>query len=389
MDESPAIRNLRDYVALPSVNPMGRSEIPDEVAGEHRYAAHLREQLRGLGLDAETIGQGTRTSVVAEAVARGASDTVLVASHLDTVPVDGMTIDPFDPVVEGGRLRGRGSCDTKGGMAALVAALEHVLARGTLRRNVIVVGEADEELGSRGVHDVLAHLAGRPRRHSHPHPYWVLATEPTGLRVVTRHKGIALARVVASGRACHSSEPERGRNAIVALARAVIALDELSSELAGRADARLGPGTMSAGVVGGGLAPNIVPDEAWLLVDRRMLPGEDAEGISREIRGALERAGIDGVRLASCTVEKPPLGTADDHACARTCGRLLQEAGLPGEPCAVAFATDAGVFAEHGIPCVVMGPGAIAQAHTADEFVETQQVDAMRDFFVRLLESRS
>jgi acetylornithine deacetylase len=158
MSLAPCIRFLRDYVAIPSVNPMRRDDVPADVAHERRYATHLREQLRGLGLDAELVGSGERLSVVAEASVRGARDTVLVASHLDTVPVDGMEIDPFDPRIEGGRLYGRGSCDTKGGMAAAVAALASVLERGTLRRNVIVAGEADEECASVGVLVLLSRI---------------------------------------------------------------------------------------------------------------------------------------------------------------------------------------------------------------------------------------
>src|SRR5690606_2737842 len=108
-----------------------------------------------LGVDAKVIGQGERASVVGRIEVADAIDTVMIASHLDTVPVDGMTIAPFDPVVRDGRLYGRGSCDTKAGMAALLAALQRVLGQKRLRRNVIVVGEADEEMSSIGVSDVL------------------------------------------------------------------------------------------------------------------------------------------------------------------------------------------------------------------------------------------
>ena len=99
MSAEPWLRYLRDYVATPSVNPMGRDDLPASIAGERRYAEHVREQLRALGLDAELIGDAERPSVIAEARTPGARETVLVASHLDTVPVDGMTIDPFDPRV--------------------------------------------------------------------------------------------------------------------------------------------------------------------------------------------------------------------------------------------------------------------------------------------------
>jgi acetylornithine deacetylase len=371
---------LREYVAMPSVNPMGRSDIPAAWSGERRYAEAVQAQLRALGLDAVLVGEGERRSVVAEARVAGGHDTVLVASHLDTVPVDAMEIDPFDPVVADGRLYGRGSCDTKAGMAALVDALGQVLARGSLRRNVIVVGEADEELASVGVRDVLAHLGGS-------RPDWALATEPTQLRVVTHHKGIAVARLEATGVACHSSNPSAGRSAIVALARAVLALEALREELALRCDPILGPGTCSVGVIGGGKAPNVVADAAWLVMDRRLLPGETAAQVQREIEGALARHGVSDVRVAGCTLGKPPLGTDPGTHPVRACQAALRALGLPAETASVAFGTDAALFADAGIPGVVMGPGSIEQAHTAREFVEVAQVEAMTRFLVRLLES--
>jgi len=381
MSLAPCIRHLRDYVAIPSVNPMNRSDIPAEIAGERRYAEHLREQLRRLGCDAEVVGSGDRASVVAEIRASDpAAETVLVASHLDTVPIDGMEIDAFDPVVRDGRLYGRGSCDTKGGMAALVAALERVLVDGSLRRHVIVVGEADEELGSDGVRDVLTHLGGR-------RPDWVLATEPTELRIVTHHKGVVHARLETRGRACHASDPGAGRNALVDLARAVLALDALGKALADRVDPRLGPATLSIGIAGGGQAPNVVPDAAWLLADRRLLPDEDAAGVEQELRQALEQHGVANTEVAWCRVMKPALGTPDQHPAVRACQRALA-VGAAADPVGVAFGTDAGVFAESGIPGIVMGPGSIELAHTARESVPVAEVEAMADFFIRLLTDR-
>ena len=175
-------------------------------------------------------------------------------------------------MIEDGRLYGRGSCDTKAGMATAIEALERVTRSGTLRRNVILVGESDEELGSIGARDTLRHLAGRDID-------WAIATEPTELRVVTHHKGIAIAKLVASGRAGHSSAPEKGSNAIYALARAVGALEALNAELAERRDPVLGSPTLSVGVIQGGAAPNIIPDRAWLLCDRRLVPGDSEASV--------------------------------------------------------------------------------------------------------------
>lgn len=378
---SPAIRILRDLVAIPSVNPMGREDLPPDIVGEQALAEHVAARLGRLGLDTALLGQGGRTSVVAEAVAGPEAETVLVASHLDTVPVDHMEIDPFDPVIEGDRLWGRGSCDTKAGMAALLAALSRVLERGSLRRNVLIVGEADEELASVGVNEVLEHLAGR-------RPDWVLATEPTDLRLVHAHKGVVHARVAASGRACHSSDPGAGRNAIVTLARAIVAIEEDARGLSRREDPHLGCATLSIGVVRGGQAPNIVPDRAEIWIDRRTLPGETPDAIRRGLDDVLAGARLaDEVRVEHCGEEKPPLAPAPDSVAVRSVAEALEREGCPADAGAVAFGTDAGVFGRAGIPGVVLGPGSIAVAHTAREFVPLDEVETMVRIFERLLES--
>ncbi len=378
---SRATQYLRDFVAIPSVNPMGRDDVPASIAGETRLAEHLENVLRAHAIDAVRVGEGARQSVVAEVRCDAPdADTVLVASHIDTVPVDHMAIDPFAPDVVDGRLYGRGSCDTKGGMAALIAALERVLPSGGLARNVIVVGEADEELSSQGVQDVLDHLGGR-------RPDWVLATEPTSLEIVNAHKGVVHIRLEAHGEAGHASAPVGRRNAIVELARAAVALAELGLELQSTDHPALGPATLSVGRFGGGQAPNIVPDAAWLVADRRSLPGETLSAIQAEIEAAVKRAGCEGVRVVACTQEKPALGTPEDHACVGHCRAALGRIGHEAVTGTVAFGTDAGVFSELDIPGVVMGPGSIEQAHTEREWVEVAQLDAMTDFFEQLLRS--
>jgi len=156
-----------------------------------------------------------------------------------------------------------------------------------------------------------------------------------------------------------------------------------------RHDPVLGAATLSVGRFGGGQAPNIVPDAAWLVADRRSLPGETLESVRAEIEAALIASGCEGVRIASCSVEKPPLGTPADHTSVRHCRAALKQIGHADEIGTVAFGTDAGVFADEEIPGVVMGPGSIAQAHTHREWVDVGEVDAMADFFEQLLRTRA
>lgn len=378
---SPSIRWLRELVAIPSVNPMGREDLPVSIVGEERIADYLASELARLGLEVAQVGSDGRSSVLAMARAGAGAETLLVASHLDTVPVDGMEIPPFDPLIEHEQLHGRGSCDTKSGMAALLEALSRVLSRGSLARNLIVVGEADEEHRSRGAYDVLSAL-GEPR------PDWAIATEPTGLRLVHAHKGVVHARLRARGLACHSSDPSAGRNAIVLLARAILELEASARILLERPHPDLGPATLSIGMVHGGHAPNIVPDDAWIWVDRRTLPGEEPEAVKRELEAILARAGLEAdVVVDSCREEKPPLGSGPGSRPIRSLAPLLAAEGLPCEADVVAFGTDAGVFARAGIPSVVLGPGSIAMAHTARESVPIAEVETMARIFERMLET--
>lgn len=379
MTSSSAVRRLCDYIAIPSINPMGRHDIDPRWTGERRYAEHVQAELSRLGVDSVIVGQGERRSVVGEVTVRPDAETLLVASHLDTVPVDGMTIEPFTPRIEGGRVYGRGACDTKAGLAALLAALERVLERGSLRRNLIVVGEADEEYASVGVNDVLDHLASRRID-------WAIATEPTELGLVTQHKGIAAVRLEASGRACHSSDPSQGDNAIVKLCRTIAALETLSVELAARIHPALGAPTISVGLIGGGQAPNIVPDHAWVVVDRRMVPGDDVASVRAEFEQAIARAGVSGVRVADIHVGKGTLDAREGHPGVAACQRALVGVGESGRTRSVAFATDGGPLAERGITSVVLGPGSIDRAHTKEEYVEIDQVERMVRVYEQLLE---
>lgn len=373
-----ALSLLRDYIAIPSVNPMGRDDLSPQITGEARYAERVARDLTRLGLDHVLLGDGDRRSVYAEARATGARDTVVIASHLDTVPVDGMTIPAFDPRVTADRVHGRGSTDTKGGLAAAIAALERVLSRGKLKRNVIIAGQADEEMSSVGAFDLLGSLA--PSISDRAGTMWAIATEPTELRIVTHHKGVARLVVSARGVAAHSSDPAQGDNAILRLCRGLLALDRYASTLTQHTDPLLGSPTLSVGTVRGGRAPNIVPDAAHANVDRRMLPGETEHSVTAEFVRALG----DPELAVDCHIEKPPLGLSAASPAVLACAQALTSLGLDASPAAVAFGTDAGLFDQAGVPCVVMGPGSIRQAHTQDEYLDVSQLEAMTRFFTAL-----
>src|SRR5438067_1268556 len=216
---SRSLELLRQLVAIPSVNPMGRDASGPEFR-EGRLSDFLESFFRRLGVACERteVAPG-RANVVARFDAAGATRTVLLDAHQDTVSADGMTVAPFTPTERAGRLYGRGACDVKGGMAAMLAAFERLVReRPAGAANVILSCTCDEEAGMTGIDALVRSWAGSGR------PDAAVVAEPTGLDVVVAHKGVARWQVVTHGRACHSSAPDRGVNAIYRMARVVSAL---------------------------------------------------------------------------------------------------------------------------------------------------------------------
>jgi acetylornithine deacetylase len=362
-------RLLGTLVSIPSVNPMGRPLAGDEIL-ETRLSGYLEEWFRrkGIPCQRQSVAPG-RDNLLARFDAPGASRTLLFDVHQDTVPTDGMTIDPFRPRVEGGRLYGRGACDIKGAMAAMLMALERLCQeRPSGAASVVLVCTVDEEFTHKG--------SSRLAESDHGAELAIVA-EPTALNLVNCHKGALRWKVRTVGVACHSSTPERGVNAIYRMGRVLEALEAYAERLALSApDPILGPPSLSVGRIEGGQSVNIVPDWCEIEIDRRLIPGEDPGAALAVARGFLaERlGGLEGIEFSDPWVNMPPLvprsgdwEEALKEAVTRGTGRVPQVLGVP-------YGTDAGPLGAQGLPCVVFGPGDIAQAHTKDEWIELDQV---------------
>jgi acetylornithine deacetylase/succinyl-diaminopimelate desuccinylase-like protein len=392
---------LADLVRRPSVNPMGR-----DVSGpqylEGRVADYLGQRFSAAGIPwvRQHVAPG-RDTILARLEATVPDAPVLLwDAHQDTVPAEGMTIEPFTPLIRDGRLYGRGSCDVKGGLAAMVAALERLADEPLRSATVVLAATVGEEFGFVGA-TALARLwntaaealaagdkaaadtVGDP-------PALAIVAEPTGLDLVVAHKGSLKWRIRVTGRACHAAFPEQGRNALYAAARVVLAIESLAGELQGRhADHPCGPPTLSLGTLHGGTGVNLVPDRAVLEVERRILPEESAAEaraeVIRRIAAACPGVGIehdepfnDAYGLADATADSilgPWVTALAGHAAAAGAGRRT----------AARYGTNAGVYAAAGVPSVVFGPGSIAQAHTADEWIDLAQVEAAVDVLVALV----
>ena len=204
---------LRELVAIPSVNPMGRHDLTS--VGEARLTDYLADRLTALGLSVQrqTIAPG-RDNLLArldgDPPAERGGGLLLLDAHQDTVPADNMTIEPWSPTLREGRLYGRGACDVKGGMAAMIAAVARLAAERPAGMPTILLScPADEEYQSLGSAGVDRGLAGRETPEMPRLPDAAIVAEPTGLDVIVAHKGLIRWFCHTRGRAAHSSQPAR------------------------------------------------------------------------------------------------------------------------------------------------------------------------------------
>jgi acetylornithine deacetylase len=353
------------------------------VTGEERAVAELIAgwcERAGLLVEMPEVQPG-RPNVIAR-WDTGRRPVLLLTGHIDTVPVgEGWTRDPLGAEVSGGRLFGRGACDMKGGLAAMLAAVLDVRAAGREPRgDVVFAGVVGEEEDSAGTLALLAHGLDADR---------ALLAEPTGLELVRSNRGLVNYRVEIRGESAHASSPQLGRNAVVAAAEVVRELERVAEELAARAHPTFGPPNLTVGTIHGGTRPYVVPDRCIIEVDRRVNPGESARTALSEAEGAVDRvreriSWLDArFELGS---EYLPFELEEDHPLVVDVLAAMRGAGLGDRVGAWRAASDAGFLVERaGIPCVLFGPGDTAQAHRPDEYVDLAEVEIAREVCSHLL----
>lgn len=369
---------LAALVRLPSVNPMGRTDLPDDILYEHRVTAYLEARLRELGVAVErqTVRPGRDNLVAVYEPPGPAPFTTVFECHQDTVPVDAMTVEPFAARVEGGRLYGRGACDVKGGAAVMLAAFARLVReRPAGSARVVLAYTVDEEHTFLGAQELVA----RGLRAD-----YAVVAEPTLLNIVTAHKGVVRWVAETTGRACHSSRPENGVNAVYRMARLVSAVERYATQLQARPPhPTLGPRTASVGRIAGGVSPNTVPDVCRIDIDRRLLPGESAESAAADLHAALTADLGFAFTLTQAHAACPALDPARSGELAARLGAAIDAVTGRHEVHAVPYGTDASTIAGGGIPAVVFGPGDITQAHTKDEWIDLAQLDPAADILFR------
>jgi acetylornithine deacetylase len=312
---------------------------------------------------------------------------VALSGHTDVVPVDGQqwTSDPFVVADRDGKLYGRGTADMKGFLACVLAAVPDFVRR-SLTVPIHLAFSYDEEIGCLGVRPMIAEFGTRLVK-----PRMVLVGEPTSMTVVDSHKGPVRWHVHIKGRAAHSSMAPLGVNSIAIAGKILRELADIEHELKLRPqDARFDPpyATLQVTRIDGGTATNIVPVSCRLDFDVRAIPGVAIAAIDRRVRAFANNVCLPdmrkvapeaGIDMAIANQVPPFAAGAQSEAVALA----LKLAGQ-NETHAVSYATEAGLFQVAGSPSVVIGPGDIAQAHTADEWIAKDQIDKCSAFLGRL-----
>jgi acetylornithine deacetylase len=332
-------------------------------------------------------------------------DFLLWDVHQDTVPVDGMTVDPFGGDVCDGRVYGRGACDVKGSMAAMLAAISRAAQINVKSRNsptIAIAFTVNEECGftgveaccqlmqTKGMQDAsIVSGAISPTEMFPRLPDAAIVAEPTEFKVVVAHQGVVRLRCHTIGRAAHTSRPEAGINAIYGMAQIVQALECLHVALQkdGPSHPLCGRPTACVSTIHGGVGINTVPERATIEIDRRIGPNERPENAYEDI----SRLIVEQVDVGRCRVELDPptmqsRGLSDERnqTLAKSLAALVEKWCGTGKLIGVPYATDAAAIAAAGVPTVVFGPGSIAQAHTADEFIEVDALRLATDIFQKI-----
>lgn len=371
---SPTEKLLRELIALPSVNP---AFLPENHvhAGEARVADFLAATAASAGLDIEfqEVFPGRRNLLARLSPSGKIRSRIVLAPHLDTVNGDDAQ---FIPQAKNGRLYGRGSCDTKGSVAAMLSSVIQIAKNINRPREteIVFAGLIDEENAQSGSRALVA---------SGFKADLAIVGEPTELKVVTAHKGSIWLRLETRGKAAHGSRPELGKNAVHEMARIVDLLEtKYATQLKNKKHSLLGHATISVGSMHGGTQPNIVPDLCVATADRRTLPGETEAGVRREIEILLKKNGLKVILGKTKVLSGLPMETNIKLPLVQQLFRIVKQKNAVG----VDYFCDASVLAQGGIPSVVFGPGDIAQAHTVDEWISLASLEKGTAMLKKFLE---
>lgn len=366
IDEPETVKLLANLIRIESVNP----SLVQGGAGEKEIAAFISDYLTGIGLKVtiEDAAPG-RPNVTGLLEGSGKGKTLMLNGHMDTVGLQEMTIEPLNPVIKDGMMFGRGALDMKGGIAAMLAAARGIVESGVqLGGNLIVACVCDEEYMSMGTE----HLVGRLKMDA------AVVVEPTGLQVVTAHKGFAWVDIETRGVAAHGSSPAHGVDAITKMAKFLVALDQFQDRtLSKRVHPLVGPPSVHASIIDGGRELSTYPERCRLEIERRTIPGESIASVEREIAALFGKVSKSDpkfkaeyrVRFARGAMEVP----SETEICQTLMTSVAAVTSRVPEIAGVSYWLDSEIIWRSGIPVVVFGTSGTGP-HAAVECVDISSV---------------
>ena len=377
------LQTLADLIRINSVNPNYNSGVPEAEVVAYIEAFFQQRSIKTWRQSVEP----QRDNLIALIPGRDRHRKMIFEAHMDTVSVDGMTISPFEPVVKDGRMYGRGACDIKSGLAGMMHALADVAASKICPPcDLWFVATVDEEFAYRGVAEFCRELAAETC-------VVAVVAEPTELQPVVASKGLIRWIIETTGKAAHSAKPHLGVNAITSMVHVLQALESDNLQLSCQTHPLLGNATCNVGVIRGGVQVNLVPASCQVEVDRRLLPGETSDLVFQHYQTVIDQV----MRLnpqVQAIMHPPmltdlPLETPVDCPPVQTMLQTLRELDCYRAPVGMPFGSDASKFGALGIPSLIFGPGSIDQAHTANEFVDCQQVLTAHQVYRRYMLSET
>lgn len=353
-------------VEIDSRNPSLAPDGPGEKACAERLAEILSDWGFRVTLQEALPG---RPNVIACIGGGDGGRSLILNGHLDTVGVEGMTHAPWALEERDGKLYGRGATDMKGGIAAMCAAASRAAENG-IAGEIIVTAVADEEFESHGTRVLLA---------SGIRAEAAIVTEPTRLAICPAHRGFAWMNVVVHGIAAHGSRYDVGIDAITLAGRLLAEVDDHQrTVLVNRTHPLLGRASVHASHINGGIGISTYPDRCTLEFERRTLPGEQAADFAQEMRDACTRLTARFPEFKAEVIPgffQEPNDVPASHAIVARLATALEKRGLPAPIEGLSCWTDAALFTAAGVPAICFGPGDIALAHAAEEYVKLAEID--------------
>lgn len=367
--EKKVINLLGELIRINSINPLK----DDKSTGEREIAFFISDYLNGIDINNKLLPvTENRFNVIGVIEGDGNGNNLVLEAHMDTVGIKNMKIPPFLPTVKDGKIYGRGACDDKGSLASMILAMEILKERKvSLKGNLYLAAVIDEEHTQMGV----SHLLEQDHRFDAS-----IVGEPTNLDIVIAHQGCLRWDIVTRGLSAHSSEPEKGENAIYYMNEVIDMIRRnIIPNLQNKKHPLVGSPSLSINIIGGGSQSNIIPNKCSITLDRRMIPGEDSKEILDEIdmniAKLLDKSPLLRIERHKPFIESPTMELEENEEIVKLLSECLFEYNLTESKIKGAkYGTDASVFKKNGIPAVVFGPGDIAQAHAEDEWINIEQV---------------